>query len=217
MQMTKALLDLLTQRWTLWKKHQKLINRLVCVCLGSVILFFLLMMNTNKRIMVWNCRGAANTSFLRYCKQYVTSWKPSMLVIMETRCDPNKLKRTFNLLGFDGFLASEAVGYAGGIVVVWNENLFTVELIHKSFQFIHMKVHYPEERVWYFSAIYASPNEENRRNLWNDMKHIADTMQDTWLLAGDFNDILGAHEKKGGAVVSLRKCNKFRDRIEACN
>ncbi|MCH96001.1 hypothetical protein A2U01_0016984, partial [Trifolium medium] len=33
----------------------------------------------------------------------------------------------------------------------------------------------------------------------------------------DFNDILGAHEKKGGAEVSIRKCTNFRDRIDACN
>ncbi|GAU43826.1 hypothetical protein TSUD_399190 [Trifolium subterraneum] len=40
--------------------------------------------------------------------------KPVLLVIVETRCEPSKLCRTFKLLGYDGFLATEVNGYAGG-------------------------------------------------------------------------------------------------------
>jgi hypothetical protein len=63
-----------------------------------VSIFLKFMMNTSSKIMVWNCRGAANTSFYRYCKHYVNDNKPIMVVIVETRCDPNKLRRTFKLL-----------------------------------------------------------------------------------------------------------------------
>ncbi|KAK2451297.1 hypothetical protein QL285_010365 [Trifolium repens] len=42
-------------------------------------------------------------------------------------------------------------------------------------------------------------------------------MNDPWLLAGDFNDIANAEEKKGGVIASVRKCNKFNERITACN
>jgi hypothetical protein len=41
-------------------------------------------------------------------------------------------------------------------------------------------------------------------------------MNASWLLAGDFNDIASANEKKGGAAVSVRKCNIFKKRIEDC-
>ncbi|MCI30894.1 hypothetical protein A2U01_0052105, partial [Trifolium medium] len=36
-----------------------------------------------------------------------------------------------------------------------------------------------------------------------------------WLVAGDFNDIAFPEEKKGGAVVSIQKCNIFLDNINA--
>lgn len=49
------------------------------------------MMNTNNKIMVWNCLGAANKAFFRYCKTYVDSYKPDMMVIVETRCNPDKI------------------------------------------------------------------------------------------------------------------------------
>jgi hypothetical protein len=48
------------------------------------------------------------------------------------------------------------------------------------------------------------------------LKDIATSNRDPWLLAGDFNDILGANEKKGGAPICLRKCLKFKERIDAC-
>jgi hypothetical protein len=51
-----------------------------------------------------------------------------MLVIMETRCNPDKLKRTFNLLGYDGFIATENSGFSGGIVAVWKVDCFIVNL-----------------------------------------------------------------------------------------
>jgi hypothetical protein len=76
------------------------------------------MMKQNNKIFVWNCRGAANTSFYRVCKHYVDLHKPVMLIILETRCDPIKLHRSFELLGFDEFSATEVQGYAGGIVCV---------------------------------------------------------------------------------------------------
>jgi hypothetical protein len=122
----------------------------------------MLMMNKNNNIMVWNCRGAASTAFYRYCNQYVVTWKPLMLVIMETRCNPDKLKRTFNLLGYDGFLATENSGFASGIVVAWKLDFFTVRLEEKKFQYIHMRVNYLRGRDWYFTAVYASPHEDNR-------------------------------------------------------
>jgi hypothetical protein len=33
-----------------------------------------------------------------------------MLVILETRCDHNKLTKTFTLLGYDGVLSAEVQG-----------------------------------------------------------------------------------------------------------
>jgi hypothetical protein len=193
-------------------------SRAISGCQTSFVCVLLfLMMITQSKILVWNCRGAANTSFYRYCKQYVTMYKPVMLVIVETRCDPNKLCRTFDLLGYDGFSATEVNGYAGGIVVAWKEDHINVDICKKKIQFMHLRVHYPNGRYWFFTPIYASPNEENRRILWDDLKHIADSMQDPWMLAGDFNDIACAAEKKGGAPISIRKCNKFKERMDMCH
>jgi hypothetical protein len=45
---------------------------------------------------------------------------------METRVDPNKLKRSFELLGFDSFACAANRGYAGGIAIGWKSNFMTI-------------------------------------------------------------------------------------------
>jgi hypothetical protein len=85
-----------------------------------------------------------------------------MVVIMETRCDPNKLQQTFKLLGFDGFLATEAYGFSGGIVTAWKEDCISVVLENKKFQYMHLRVQLQNGSTWFFTPTYASPNEDNR-------------------------------------------------------
>jgi hypothetical protein len=135
---------------------------------------------------------------------------------METRCDPLKLRRTFELLGFDDMVSTEVRGFAGGIVVAWKRDNITVDVCKISFQYIHLHVKYPNDDWWYLTPIYASPIETIRSVLWEELKNIAQHMIDPWLLAGDFNDIMCAEEKRGGVAASTRKCNIFKDRIDVC-
>jgi endonuclease/exonuclease/phosphatase (EEP) superfamily protein YafD len=39
-------------------------------------------------------------------------------------------------------------------------------------------------------AVYDSPHDENRRILWEELKNIIDDNHNSWLVAGDFNDIV---------------------------
>lgn len=67
--------------------------------------------------MIWNYRGVANGDFVHVCRLYLKDINPNILVILETRTDSTKLISTFNKLGFDNPVASEAMAYTGGIVM----------------------------------------------------------------------------------------------------
>ncbi|XP_058769166.1 uncharacterized protein LOC131643032 [Vicia villosa] len=167
-------------------------------------------------IFIWNCRGAASKEFYRVCKKYLDSFKPKMIVVVETRCDPTKLMNSFKKLGFDSFLSNCNQGYAGGICVAWLdvEIKITMEII--KFQFLHLKIQYVNGKEWYFTPIYASPNAANREMMWTDLKNISNSMSKPWLLAGDFNDTAFDHEKKGGRTISINRCKKFLNNFEDC-
>lgn len=73
--------------------------------------------------------GETNTSFYQYCKEYVKVHKHVMEVICETICDSIKLKRIYNFLGYDCFLASKENGYAGGVIAMWKKNCMIMILL----------------------------------------------------------------------------------------
>ena len=77
------------------------------------------MISQHDSILMGNYYGAASSGFYYTCKQYVDMYRPSILLITETRCDPNKLKKEFQLLGFDGWHYPDFRGYARGIMVAW--------------------------------------------------------------------------------------------------
>ncbi|XP_058762472.1 uncharacterized protein LOC131635855 [Vicia villosa] len=72
------------------------------------------------------------------------------------------------------------------------------------------------EGNWLFTVVYASPQENKRKVLWEEIKTLAENVNSPWMLAGDFNDMAFSSEKKGGAISSTRKCKVFRDNINDC-
>lgn len=131
------------------------------------------MIKTQHNIFVWNYRGASSKDFFRYCSQYVLKYKPKVLMIMETMCNPNKLNKSFTRTGFDDIISVENKGFACGIMVAWNKKLVTVELYEKKIQYIHMKVKIEEVKEWLFTLVYASANEEKSRVHWEDLNKIS--------------------------------------------
>ncbi|CAJ2649027.1 unnamed protein product [Trifolium pratense] len=114
-----------TQTWR-WKRLYLRVFDQESVKDTLLLSTFLMMSNINK-ILVWNCRGAASSSFYRNCKNCLDIHHPEILAIMETHISPLKLQQSFQLMGFDGFNYSENRGFAGGIIVVWKSNKVDVE------------------------------------------------------------------------------------------
>lgn len=92
-----------------------------------------------------------------------------------------------------------------------------MDVLRKIFQFIHAKIKLGDEVEWMFSTVYASPREEGRREMWNELQRIVDNMDIGWIVCGDFNDILSGAEKREGDIPSMRNCGKFQDIINGCN
>jgi hypothetical protein len=130
--------------------------------------------------------------------------KPEVIVIMKTRVDPQKLSKTFKLLGFDNMQHTECKGFAGGIVVVWKTSEVYINGEITDFQFMHLMINFMNGPSWNFTAVYASPREETRNEAWHNLKNISRTVAGGWMMAGDFNDITSQDEKKGEAPVSTR-------------
>ncbi|XP_061340239.1 uncharacterized protein LOC133286803 [Gastrolobium bilobum] len=67
-----------------------------------------------------------------------------------------------------------------------------------------------------FAAIYVSPSQNIRNNLWEDLRALSNSISGPWVLGGDFNEISYSHEKKGGTIADPVKCARFASVLEDC-
>lgn len=66
----------------------------------------------------------------------------------------------------------------------------------------------------FFSATYASTAYVTRRELWSELQALQQAYVGPWCYIGDFNVVLGAHEKRGGNLPLQISCDDFRNWTE---
>uniref|UniRef100_A0A803PAR7 Reverse transcriptase domain-containing protein n=1 Tax=Cannabis sativa TaxID=3483 RepID=A0A803PAR7_CANSA len=73
-----------------------------------------------------------------------------------------------------------------------------------------------QEGKFFVSLIYAFNNEKKREELWADLEELAKKISETWILMGDFNEIMNGDERIGRRA----QCNpsqRLQDCMENCN
>ncbi|XP_061364623.1 uncharacterized protein LOC133308060 [Gastrolobium bilobum] len=162
-------------------------------------------------VLLWNCRGAASGRLARTLKVLVQKHNIKLVAIFEPRASGDRAAKLAKSLGVE-----EAQGFSGGIWLFWCSHFFRIEPIEQSSQFVHVKILRNEELFTFLTAIYASPREEKRNSLWQDLRRLSSQVADPWIMGGDFNEIAHSSEKKGGAIVDITKCQKFADVLDDC-
>ncbi|KAH7846943.1 hypothetical protein Vadar_019991 [Vaccinium darrowii] len=112
----------------------------------------------------------------------------------------------------------DPVGIAGGLAVLWKQDL-NVRLIRRSSFFIEVVIiNDVTGREWHLINLYANSIDRVRKEQWAELKrHRQQTVGD-WVLWGDFNDLLWDDEKRGGRqreVWALRAFREFVTDMEA--
>ncbi|XP_061362797.1 uncharacterized protein LOC133306487 [Gastrolobium bilobum] len=167
-------------------------------------------------VLIWNTRGAAKKDFRSTLKSMVRKNSADIVVLLETKTQSEVCKKLMKKLGFDSLLVQEAQGFAGGIWLMWHSSKVDIALLSKSVQFIHCRVSLPTGNSFDFTAIYASPSQNVRNNIWEDLRKLSETMNRPWLLGGDFNEIAYTNEKIGGVPADPTKCANFSSVLEDC-
>jgi len=70
------------------------------------------------------------------------------------------------------------------------------------------------ETPWFFTAVYANPNETLRQELWAELSSFGCHCDSPWLLAGDFNETKNMQERFNYSEDLSRRCNNFNLWIE---
>ncbi|KAA3477178.1 reverse transcriptase [Gossypium australe] len=69
---------------------------------------------------------------------------------------------------------------------------------------------------WLFTRFYGALNVRNKTETWDLLRRLGRNNSLPWLVGGDFNDILFAHEKQGGIPREEARMEAFRRTLEDC-
>ncbi|CAL1357018.1 unnamed protein product [Linum trigynum] len=122
-------------------------------------------------IFAWNCQGAGHDKFIAYLHSFFVPTRPDIVIIVEPRISGRVAQQVISRMGFDGLLMVDAVGFSGGIWVLWNNQDLKVTRLDAWEQMVHFRCWRRstanEEVV--VSAVYGSPDAAKRQELWTKL------------------------------------------------
>jgi len=117
-------------------------------------------------------------------------------------------------LGFDCLQTVDPMGNSGGLALLYS-NEFPVTVVFLNDRLIDIETIIDGNRVC-ITFVYGDPNVQYRELVWERLTRIGIIRSDPWFMIGDFNEITGNHEKKGGKSWSESSFLLFRCMIENC-
>ncbi|XP_019157960.1 PREDICTED: uncharacterized protein LOC109154682 [Ipomoea nil] len=162
--------------------------------------------------IVWNCQGAASGSFKRTLRQFCRDFNPSLICLLEPKVSGNQANKICNSFGFDEWIRVEAVGFSGGIWILWKESI-SIEIVKTNPQFISVQVNDGDLGPWLLSLVYGSPCQYLKRKLFAELSSQSGDPLSSWLSVGDFNAIIGREEVSNPENFSSARCVDFNDWI----
>lgn len=156
-------------------------------------------------LLFWNLCGIGNNETAGHLKYLIKQHKVNFLGVVEPKISGRKAEQTCKRLGFDGCHRIEASGMRGGIWLLWQKNSFTITVLQESSQFLHVCVSNLNNERWVLTIIYRNPSSVEGRSFWNNMRELANSIRDPWLLIGDFNAITNSNESSGSGGLLNRR------------
>ncbi|GJT60190.1 RNA-directed DNA polymerase, eukaryota [Tanacetum coccineum] len=122
------------------------------------------------------------------------------------------IKSCWGNLIFD-FVDSPSVGNSGGILCVWDTNMFHKENATVSDYFIAIMGKWlPKDRNLLIITVYALQELSEKRMLWQYLNHLIDGWKGDVIVMGDFNEVRSA-EERFGSIFNVRGAAAFNSFI----
>lgn len=162
-------------------------------------------MTSSFKAFFWNARGVANPATQRYIAQLCRTHHPHIVCIAELWTWTHLVQDFWSALGLKLLAVNNRDNLAPNLWFFCAAHISTT-LISSSAQQVSVSLMI-QNTPCLFSAIYASTAVFSRRQLWRDLQLL--NFQGPWCCIGDFNAVLGAHEKVGGHPPPSLSCADF--------
>ncbi|XP_074266397.1 uncharacterized protein LOC141589661 [Silene latifolia] len=113
---------------------------------------------------------------------------------------------------------NNSIATGGRIWLLWNSDLFYMDILDISPQTIHTKVTIRGSQIVFrFTLVYGYNKPAERVDLWQILQRYSHMSQGSWMVGGDLNNILYPNERLGGVEVSLADVKPFQDCLHHCD
>ena len=168
-------------------------------------------------VLSWNLRGIGNANTLNTLKNICFSHKPDLIYLFEPMVSFDQTSSQFwHSIGMKFLASNVKPGHLPSIWILHSNQINPPTIVSSTSQQISLTLSTPKGSVL-LSAVYASNNYVVRRQLWLDLTDTFANHPLPWSIVGDFNCILGAHEKRGGCSPRARSCEDFQAWTDTCS
>ncbi|KAL9230664.1 hypothetical protein vseg_005987 [Gypsophila vaccaria] len=167
-------------------------------------------------ICVWNVRGLNSSSKQKEVCSLLQSNKCGLVGLLETRVKSNALNKVAGIFCHHWSLVTNNSCHPGGrIWILWKPGEFCLNVLSSAPQWIHCECLFkPGNVIFYMTVVYGFNTLVERGPLWAGLR--AMSLDNPWLVVGDFNNILYPTERLG-APVHLFELMSFQQCVLDCN
>ncbi|PPE00497.1 hypothetical protein GOBAR_DD02478 [Gossypium barbadense] len=168
------------------------------------------------KILSWNCRGVGNPVTVRELKQLLVANVPDVIFLCKTKIHSNGFSRIHSMCGMEGCLVVRSKRKSGGLELIWREGI-RVTMQNYSKYHIDSLVSMDDGETFRFTGFYGQTDPNLRQQSWDMLRRVKSTINEGWIVGGDFKAILNNFEKEGGRRKPKSSMDDFGDILEELN
>lgn len=161
--------------------------------------------------MSWNCQGLGNSLTVRRLRELRLKSFPDVMFLMDTKNQDNVVFHVLQWMGYANKFTVPPTGLSGGLALLWKDDV-DLQILDSSPNFIDTKLT-SASASFHYTFVYGEPALEHRLHLWNKLSNLGVSRDSTWILSGDFNEIVDNNEKRRGVTRSEKSFVHFRSFI----
>ena len=166
-------------------------------------------------LLCWNCRGAGKPATVQELRDLTRQFAPSVLCILETQIEGSRVESMAGSLGYNKSFAVSSSGRSGGLCIFWNDEI-KLEVVGYSRYHIDDVIDELVDVRTRVTFIYGDAQVNERYKTWDTLRGIFGENDIPWLVLGDFNEVIQAHEHDGVGNRSQAQMDAFRDALDTC-
>ena len=167
-----------------------------------------MMNNRQWNILNWNIRGINDSAKWLALRNKITEADCDIVCIQETKREnfDGRYLLSFCPIKLNKYDYIPSIGASGGIITIWNDNLFARETLHKNEYSISIRFTSKQTgEHWILTNIYGPCQDDRRQEFIQWFQDIDMPIETKWMIMGDFNYIRYPQNRniQGGSISDM--------------